>query len=74
VEQELAESVREGLQPFEFAELLAQAGDRDRALAWLERACTDHDFMMMFVGVAPNLAPLRGEERYQRLVRRSCRV
>jgi hypothetical protein len=38
VEQELVESRTEGLQPFEFAELLSQSGATARALEWLERA------------------------------------
>ena len=41
---------------FELAEILAQAGDTSAALDWLERACRDHDFMMTYLSVAPNLA------------------
>jgi len=74
VEQELQEAKTEGLQPFEFAELLAQAGDTNRALEWLDRACAEHDFMIMYVRVAPNLAPLRADPRYQALLRRKCAV
>jgi tetratricopeptide (TPR) repeat protein len=70
--QEIAESRAEGVQPFEFAEILAQAGDTAQALDWLERACRDHDFMIMYVRVAPNLAPLRSQPRYQEVVRRGC--
>ena len=72
--QEIRESEEEGVLTFEFAEILAQAGDTSAALDWLERACRDHDFMMTYVSVAPNLAPLRGERRYQEIVRRGCRV
>lgn len=74
VEQELVEARTEGLQPFEFAELLAQSGDTGRALEWLERACSDHDFMMVYARVAPNLAPLRSTPRYQALLQKSCAV
>jgi TolB-like protein/Tfp pilus assembly protein PilF/tRNA A-37 threonylcarbamoyl transferase component Bud32 len=74
LEQEIAESRTEGVQPYELAEILAQAGDSARALDWLERACDDRDFMMMNLRVAPNLDPLRAEPRYQALLRRSCRV
>jgi len=62
------------LAPFEFAELLAQAGQTTRALDWLERACSEHDFMLMYVAVAPNLSPLRTHPRYQDILRRSCRM
>jgi len=72
LEQEIDESREEGVQPFEFVELTAQAGDKAQALDWLERACAAHDFMMMYVKVAPNLAPLRGEPRYRQVVQRGC--
>jgi eukaryotic-like serine/threonine-protein kinase len=72
--QELEEGKDEGLQPFEMAEILAQAGDRARALDWLEKACDQHDFMLQYIRVAPNLDPLRGEPRFLRLLERSCRV
>jgi hypothetical protein len=70
--QELDEARTEGIQPFEFAEILAAAGDTTKALDWLERACAEHDFMMTLIQVAPNLQPLRGEPRYLALVRRGC--
>jgi tetratricopeptide (TPR) repeat protein len=70
--QEIAESRAEGLLPFEFAEILAQAGDTADALDWLEKACAEHDFMMAYVHVAPNLQPLRAHPRYQNVVRRGC--
>ena len=72
--QELEEAKEEGLQPFDMAEILAQVGDRERALDWIEKACSDHDFMMMYVRLAPNLDPIREEPRFQRLLQRSCRV
>ena len=72
--QEREEAREEGLLPFEFAEIHAQAGDTAGALDWLERACREHDFMTMYVRVAPNLAPLRSEPRYLDLVRRGCRL
>jgi len=74
IEQEIAESKSEGLQPFEYAELLAQSGEVKRALDWLEKACAESDFMMMYVRVAPNLDPLRNEPRFKALLQRSCRV
>ncbi len=74
LEQELAESKTEGFYPYELAEIYAQAGDETRALDWLERACNEHDFMMQYVRVAPNLEPLREEPRYREIVRRGCAV
>jgi eukaryotic-like serine/threonine-protein kinase len=74
VTQELVEARTEGLAPFELAELLAQAGDPTRALDWLERACAELDFMVVYTRVAPNLEPLRREPRYLNLLRRGCPV
>jgi serine/threonine-protein kinase len=74
LEQELEESRAEGFYPYELAEIYAQAGDTARALEWLERACNEHDFMMQYVRVAPNLEPLRQEPRYREIVRRGCAV
>jgi len=74
LEQELEEGKEEGLQAFEMAEILAQAGDKDRALNWLEQACADDDFMIMYIRVAPNLDSLRSEPRFQALLTRSCRI
>ena len=72
--QELHESKAEGAYPFELAELFAQVGQRDRALDWLEKACTESDFMIMYIRVAPNLDPLRTEPRFKELLRRTCRT
>ncbi len=74
LEQEILESKTEGRQPFEFAELMTQTGDKQRGLEWLERACVEHDFMMIYVRVAPNLRALRSEPRYQDVLERGCRV
>jgi TolB-like protein/Tfp pilus assembly protein PilF len=74
LEQELEESRTEGFYPYELAEIYAQAGETARALDWLERACNEHDFMMQYVRVAPNLEPLREEPRYREIVRRGCAV
>ena len=72
LDQEIEESRSEGVLPFEFLELHATAGHLEQALDWLERACAEHDFMLMYLRVAPNLAPLRGEPRYQRVLERGC--
>ena len=73
-EQELEEAKTEADQPFQFAEILAQAGDKSRAMDWLEKSCSQPDFMTMYVRVAPNLDPLRNEPRFRALLERGCRV
>ena len=74
LEQELEEGNTEGLQAFEMAELHAQSGDTDGSLDWLEKACADDDFMIMYIKVAPNLDSLRSEPRFKALIAGSCRV
>jgi serine/threonine-protein kinase len=45
-------------------------GDKDRALACLERAYHERTSFMVLLKVEPLLAPLRGEPRFQALLRR----
>jgi eukaryotic-like serine/threonine-protein kinase len=44
-------------------------GDKAQALQSLERAYQEHDFSMVFLRVAPWFAPLRGDDRFQQLLR-----
>jgi hypothetical protein len=46
------------------------AGDKKRALDWLERGYEEHIFMLPFINADPFFDPLRGEPRFQSLVRR----
>jgi len=46
------------------------AGDRARALDWLETAYAERDPQMLFIGVNPVLSPLRAEPRFQALLRK----
>ena len=48
----------------------AGLGDHRRALDALERAYQEHDFSMVLLGVAPWFDSLRGEPRFDELVRR----
>jgi len=45
-------------------------GDREEALGRLEIAATAREPWMVLIGVDPMLAPLRGDERFEALVRR----
>jgi serine/threonine-protein kinase len=45
-------------------------GDKARALDSLERAYQEHDFAMVFLDVAPWFKSLRGEPRFEELIRR----
>jgi serine/threonine-protein kinase len=47
-----------------------KAGDIDRAMEWLERSYQAHDPNMPYISVAPVYDPLRGDPRFQDLLRR----
>jgi serine/threonine-protein kinase len=47
----------------------AQLGETNLALTRLEEACEARDFWMVWLKVQPELDPLRGEPRFQRLLR-----
>jgi DNA-binding winged helix-turn-helix (wHTH) protein/TolB-like protein/Tfp pilus assembly protein PilF len=52
------------------AENYAILGDRERALYWLERSVEARNFFMPFIKVNPLFSELRGDPRYETLVRR----
>jgi tetratricopeptide (TPR) repeat protein len=45
------------------------SGDKEKALDSLERAYQEHDFSMVFLGVAPWFNSLHGETRFTQLLR-----
>jgi tetratricopeptide (TPR) repeat protein len=55
---------------YEIAKAALGAGRKEEALDWLERALADRAHSMVFLEVDPQLAPLRGEERFRELVRK----
>ena len=63
-----ARSSREYVPASAPAIVLAALGDRARALDALERAYEEHDFALVQIVVAPWFRPLRGEDRYDKLV------
>ena len=63
-----ARSAREYVPASALAVVLAAQGDRARALDALERAYEEHDFAVVQIVVAPWFRPLRGEDRYDKLV------
>ncbi len=52
------------------AALLTYAGDKDRALEWLETAYRERLQNMVYLGVNPKWDPLRSDPRFQDLLRR----
>ena len=58
-----------GVGALRLATTYQQAGDKDRALEWLERCYEEHDPNMPFIG-APEFDALRSDPRFQDLLRR----
>ena len=58
------------VQPTQIARLYAHAGDKEHALDWLERAYEEHLIAMVHLGVDLDWSSLRGEPRFQDLMRR----
>ena len=50
--------------------LLAQAGEREKALTWLERGVDQHAWDMASLAVAPDYRNLRGEPRFSALLKK----
>lgn len=55
---------------YQYGEIYAQLGDRDRALAALERAWEIRDGGLMAIRNDPALDPLRGDPRFEAIVKR----
>jgi serine/threonine-protein kinase len=49
---------------------LSALGDRDGAFRWLERGVDERDYSMLQLKTQPNYDPLRGDPRFQALLRR----
>jgi len=53
-----------------FAEAYVGIGQKDQAVAWLERAYDDHDQGMVYIAAYPGFDRLHSEPRFQALLRR----
>ncbi|MFQ5777047.1 MAG: protein kinase [Terriglobia bacterium] len=68
---ELKEVSRQGRPPsYEIAAVHAALGQKDQAFAWLENAYVERDSWLVFLKVEPMFDPLRGDARFQDLLRR----
>jgi hypothetical protein len=47
-----------------------KAGDRASALDWFEKACSERDPGLAYIGRSPIFDPLRAESRFQALLRK----
>jgi len=55
---------------YPIAVIYAALGRKDEAFAWLERAYTEHDSWMIYLGLDPRFAGLRSDPRFTDLLRR----
>ena len=58
------------ISPSYIAKAYLALGDKDEALAWLQKGLDDHDGPMVSLKVDPELDPLRSDPRFQDLLRR----
>jgi TolB-like protein/DNA-binding winged helix-turn-helix (wHTH) protein/tetratricopeptide (TPR) repeat protein len=65
-----ARARRHYISDFRFAEAYTGLGEKDEAMAWLERAYEEHDQGMVYIKAYPGWDTLRSEPRFQALVRR----
>lgn len=61
---------RRPVDPAQFAWAYIGMGNKDQALAWLEKAYVQHSNVMVALKVEPGWDPLRSDPRFQSLVRR----
>jgi len=70
LELELQKTARETDWVHDVALLYARLGEKDLAFAWLERAYADRTFELLFLKVGPEWDNLRGDPRFEDLLRR----
>ena len=56
--------------PFEIALVYTGMGENDQAMEWLEKAATERDPFLIYIGVDPNFDSLRGDSRFTGLLHR----
>ncbi len=58
------------VQPTRIARLYVSAGEKDRALEWLEKAYQEREGHLVYINVEPDWDLLRDDPRFQDLLRR----
>ena len=58
------------LNPWGLAEIYTALGEKDKAFKWLEAGLEQRQSWMPMIGQNPNFKPLRGDPRFQDLLRR----
>ncbi|HEV2385928.1 MAG TPA: winged helix-turn-helix domain-containing protein [Candidatus Acidoferrales bacterium] len=70
IEELLKLNRSKAMDPKIFADAYAGLGDKDQALAWLEKAYAQHSIELVSLKVDPGYDPLRGDPRFQDLLHR----
>jgi hypothetical protein len=58
-------------EPYLLAKLYTSLGDRDQAITWLERLYGARTGLVVYLKVQPHFDPLRGEPRFQTLLKKA---
>ncbi len=58
------------VEPLDFAAIYIGLGDKEQALAWLDKAYEQHDWGMLGLKMVPEYDSLRSDPRFQALLRR----
>jgi hypothetical protein len=61
---------RSPINPMDAASLYVSAGEKDRALDWLEKAYQERSSTLPYINVSWWFEPLRSDPRFQDLLRR----
>ncbi len=56
--------------PWQIATLYTRAGQKDKALIWLEKAFDQHDGNMTYIGIDPIFDILKGDSRFSNLLKK----
>jgi serine/threonine-protein kinase len=67
---QLVESPQRGYPAFLVATFYAKAGNKDKAIEWLEKGYEERDFRMTLISVAFEFDGMRSDPRFRELVRR----
>ena len=54
---------------YHLAKVFTALGDSDQAFAYLDRAAKEHEAQLVFIGIDPELGPLRGDPRFRPLAK-----
>lgn len=70
LEMQLAARRKKPVPAFYIANSYIRLGKKDQALEWLEKACDERHYEVVFLKVAPKFDSLRSDPRFERLLRR----